>query len=44
MGLAFGHPDGELWEQPWYAKKAKRVLFLSATPFEDDYARDFSVN
>ena len=38
MGLAFGHPDGELWEQPWYAKKAKRVLFLSATPFEDDYA------
>ena len=38
MGLAFGHPDGELWKQPWYTKKAKRLLFLSATPFEDDYA------
>ena len=38
MGLAFGHPDGEVRGQPWYTKKAKRVLFLSATPFEDDYA------
>ena len=38
MGLAFGHPDGDFLEQPWYGKKAKRVLFLSATPFEDDYA------
>ena len=39
MGLAFGHPehDGFGWP-PWYTKKAKRVLFLSATPFEDDYA------
>ena len=37
MGLAFGHPDGDFLEQPWYGKKAKRVLFLSATPFEDDY-------
>ena len=38
MGLAFGHPDGDSLEQPWFRKKAKRVLFLSATPFEDDYA------
>ena len=38
MGLAFGHPHGELCGQPWFTKKAKRVLFLSATPFEDDYA------
>ena len=38
MGLAFGHPDGHGWERTWYRNKAKRVLFLSATPFEDDYA------
>ena len=38
MGLAFGHPDGDCFGQPWYMKKAKRVLLLSATPFEDDYA------
>ena len=38
MGLAFGHPDGDTFGQPWYTKKAKRVLLLSATPFEDDYA------
>ena len=38
MGLAFGHPEGAAFEQPWYKKKAKRVLLLSATPFEDDYA------
>ena len=39
MGLAFGHPEHDGFGQPsWYTKKAKRVLFLSATPFEDDYA------
>ena len=38
MGLAFGHPEGDAFEQPWYRRKAKRVLLLSATPFEDDYA------
>ncbi|MCY3769381.1 MAG: DEAD/DEAH box helicase family protein [Gammaproteobacteria bacterium] len=38
MGLALGHRDSELREQPWYMKKAKRVLLLSATPFDDDYA------
>lgn len=38
MGLAFGHPGGDAFGKPWYTKKAKRVLLLSATPFEDDYA------
>ena len=38
MGLAFGHPEGDAFDQPWYGRKAKRVLLLSATPFEDDYA------
>ena len=38
MGLAFGHPAGDAFGQPWYRRKAKRVLLLSATPFEDDYA------
>ena len=38
MGLAFGHPEGSALERSWYTKKAKRVLLLSATPFEDDYA------
>ena len=38
MGLALGHPEGNVFGQPWYTKKAKRVLLLSATPFEDDYA------
>ena len=38
MGLAFGHPEGASFVQPWYRSKAKRVLLLSATPFEDDYA------
>ena len=38
MGLAFGHPGGDTFGQPWFTKKAKRVLLLSATPFEDDYA------
>ncbi len=38
MGLAFGHPRGRDYQQDWYKQKAKRVLFLSATPFEDDYA------
>lgn len=38
MGLAFGHPDGDAFGQPWYRRRAKRVLLLSATPFENDYA------
>ena len=37
MGLAFGHPEGDAFGQPWYMNKAKRVLLLSATPFENDY-------
>ena len=38
MGFAFGHPEGKTDEHPWYQQKAQRVLLLSATPFEDDYA------
>ena len=38
MGFAFGHPEGKADERPWYRPKAQRVLLLSATPFEDDYA------
>ena len=38
MGFAFGHPDGNTSEFSWFRHKAKRVLLLSATPFEDDYA------
>ena len=38
MGLAFGHPEGQTLERDWYKRKVKRVLLLSATPFEDDYA------
>lgn len=38
MGLAFGHPDGRSFAGDWYGPRAKRLLLLSATPFEDDYA------
>lgn len=38
MGLAFGHSEGNALGRGWYTNKAKRVLLLSATPFEDDYA------
>ena len=38
MGFAFGHPEGKANGYSWYRHKAKRVLLLSATPFEDDYA------
>lgn len=39
MGLVFGHPEPELDLTPFksYGPRAKRVLFLSATPIEDDY-------
>ena len=38
MGFAFGHPAGKTAGYSWYHHKPKRVLLLSATPFEDDYA------
>ena len=38
MGLAFGHPAGHVYDHPWYQHKVERVLVLSATPFEDEYA------
>ena len=38
LSLAFGHPGGPGDGLHWYRPKATRVLFLSATPFEEDYA------
>ena len=46
MGYVFSHPQGDAEKFPNYQQRAKRVLFLSATPFEDDYAaihRQFEV-
>ena len=38
MALAFGHPEGAPGAGEWYGPRAKRVLLLSATPFEEDYS------
>ncbi len=38
LGLALGHPSGGIADCPWYGRRVKRVLMLSATPFEYDYA------
>lgn len=38
LGLALGHKDGKRPDCPWYGPRVKRVLLLSATPFEYDYA------
>ena len=38
MGMALGHPDGAHPQCPWFGPRVKRVLMLSATPFEYDYA------
>ena len=46
MGFAFGHPEGASPERPWYGPRVKRLLMLSATPFEEEYAavaRQFAV-
>ena len=46
MGLAFGHPEGGAFGGGWYGPRAKQLLLVSATPFEEDYAaiqRQFSV-
>jgi hypothetical protein len=38
LGFALGHPEGEGQDGfRGYAPRAKRVLFLSATPLENDY-------
>lgn len=39
LALAFGHPSeaGRRKDFPTYVPRAKRVLFLSATPLEEDY-------
>ena len=36
MALAFGHPKGRNEEAWWYGPRVKRLLLLSATPFEAD--------
>ncbi len=38
MGLAFGHPEESDTSREQYRPRAKRLLLLSATPFEEDYA------
>ena len=38
LGLTLGHKDGKRSDCPWYGPRVKRVLLLSATPFEYDYA------
>lgn len=37
MGLTLGHPSLAGRGTPWYRPRVRRVLCLSATPFEDDY-------
>ncbi|MBD3235948.1 MAG: hypothetical protein GF330_04535 [Candidatus Eisenbacteria bacterium] len=37
LGFAFGHPEGASRDRAWYRPRAKRVLMLSATPFEEEY-------
>lgn len=38
LGMMLGHPEQSDEDCPWYAPRVKRLLLLSATPFEDDYA------
>ena len=37
LGMAFGHPEGKALAGDWYGQRAKKLLILSATPFEEDY-------
>ena len=38
LGMALGHPEQKSEDFPWYAPRIRRLLLLSATPFEYDYA------
>ena len=38
LGLALGHPGVDAKGCDWYGPRVKRLLVLSATPFETDYA------
>jgi len=38
LGLVFGKPSAVSDKATWYKHRVKRVLLLSATPFEEDYA------
>lgn len=39
LGLAFGHPEGAARGFRGYGPRARRVLFLSATPVENDFVQ-----
>ena len=39
LGLAFGHPSESGRGFPGYGARARQVLFLSATPLENDYVQ-----
>ncbi len=41
LGIALGHHEPGIEPPEWYGPRAKRVLMLSATPFEYDYADIF---
>lgn len=46
LAHAFGHEQGRDPARPWFGPRAKRLLLLSATPFEEDYSaiqRQFSL-
>ena len=38
LGYVFGHPTDDDQDFEWYDKRVRNLLFLSATPFEEDYA------
>ena len=38
MGLALGHESGHALHKSWFKSVVQRLLLLSATPFESDYA------
>ncbi|HXV59908.1 MAG TPA: helicase-related protein [Vicinamibacteria bacterium] len=42
LGMALGHPVASSDEYPWYQRRVRRVLLLSATPFEYDYRDVFN--
>ena len=37
LGFALGHPEAMSALYPWYGRRVRRLLLLSATPFEYDY-------
>lgn len=37
LGFALGHPEAMSSRYPWYGRRVRHLLLLSATPFEYDY-------